>query len=118
MYIPNEAIGFIRPDQAADISLTSFPAGDYGYLPATVQRVGSDALTPDEQRRVLGTNAEGLYFPAVLKLSQQVLTVGKRDITLQPGMSLTADIHLRNRRFISAITDMLEDKRRSLERLR
>ena len=118
VYIPNEAIGFIRPDQAADISLTSFPAGDYGYLPATVQRVGSDALTPDEQRRVLGTNAEGLYFPAVLKLSQQVLTVGKRDITLQPGMSLTADIHLRNRRFISAITDMLEDKRRSLERLR
>ena len=31
-------------------------------------------------------------------------------------MSLTADIHLRNRRFISAITDMLENKRRSLER--
>ena len=118
VYIPNGAIGFIRPDQAAEISLTSFPAGDYGYLPATVQRVGSDALTPDEQRRVLGTNAEGLYFPAVLKLSQQALTVGKRDIGLQPGMSLTADIHLRNRRFISAITDMLEDKRRSLERLR
>ena len=118
VYIPNGAIGFIRPDQAAEISLTSFPAGDYGYLPATVQRVGSDALTPDEQRRVLGTNAEGLYFPAVLKLSQQALTVGKRDIPLQPGMSLTADIHLRNRRFISAITDMLEDKRRSLERLR
>ena len=118
VYIPNGAIGFIRPDQAAEISLTSFPAGDYGYLPATVQRVGSDALTPDEQRRVLGTNAEGLYFPAVLKLSQQALTVGKRDIRLQPGMSLTADIHLRNRRFISAITDMLEDKRRSLERLR
>ena len=118
VYIPNDAIGFIRTDQAAEISLTSFRAGDYGYLPATVQRVGSDALTPDEQRRVLGTNAEGLYFPAVLKLSQQVLTVGKRDIPLQPGMSLTADIHLRNRRFISAITDMLEDKRRSLERLR
>lgn len=118
VYIPNAAIGFIRADQAAEISLTSFPAGDYGYLAATVQRVGSDALTPDEQRRVLGTNAEGLYFPAVLKLSQQALTVGKRDIPLQPGMSLTADIHLRNRRFISAITDMLEDKRRSLERLR
>lgn len=118
VYIPNNAIGFIQPEQKADISLTSFRAGDYGYLPATVQRVGSDALTPDEQRRVLGTNAEGLYFPAVLKLSQQALTVGQRDIPLQPGMSLTADIHLRNRRFISAITDMLEDKRRGLERLR
>ena len=33
-------------------------------------------------------------------------------------MSLTADIHLRDRRFISAITDLLDDKRRGLERMR
>ena len=118
VYIPNDAIGFIQPNQRAEISLSSFRASDYGYLPATVSSVGSDALTPDEQRRVLGTNAEGLHFPAVLTLSQQVLQVGKREIPLQVGMSLTADIHLRNRRFISAITDMLDDKRRSLERLR
>ena len=118
VYIPNDAIGFIQPEQRADISLTSFRASDYGYLPATVSSVGSDALTPDEQQRVLGTNAEGLHFPAVLTLSQQILRVGTREIPLQAGMSLTADIHLRNRRFISAITDMLDDKRRSLERLR
>ena len=118
VYIPNDAIGFIQAKQRADISLTSFRASDYGYLEANIKRIGSDALTPDEQRRVLGTNAEGLHFPAVLTLSQQVLQVGKREIPLQVGMSLTADIHLRNRRFISAITDMLDDKRRSLERLR
>jgi len=118
VYIPNDAIGFIQPEQQADISLTSFNASDYSYLPATVKRVGSDALTPDEQRRVLGTNAEGLHFPAVLSLSTQTLQVGQREIPLQAGMSLTADIHLRNRRFISAITDVFENKRRSLERLR
>ena len=118
VYIPNDAIGFIQPEQRADISLTSFNASDYSYFPATVKRVGSDALTPDEQRRVLGTNAEGLHFPAVLSLSSQTLQVGQRAIPLQAGMSLTADIHLRNRRFISAITDVFENKRRSLERLR
>jgi len=118
VYIPNDAIGFIQPEQPANISLTSFSASDYSYLPATVKRVGSDALTPDEQRRVLGTEAEGLHFPAVLKLSRQSLQVGQRAIPLQAGMSLTADIHLRNRRFISAITDLLENNRRSLERLR
>mgnify|MGYP001268578278 FL=1 len=118
VYIPNDAIGFIQPEQRADISLTSFSASDYSYLPATVKRVGSDALTPDEQRRVLGTDAEGLHFPAVLTLSRQTLQVGERSIPLQAGMSLTADIHLRNRRFISAITDLLENNRRSLERLR
>ena len=83
-----------------------------------IKRIGSDALTPDEQRRVLGKDAEGLYFPAILELSSQTLQVGSRRIPLQPGMSLTADIHLRDRRFISAITDLLEDKRRSLERQR
>lgn len=118
VYIPNDAIGFIQAEQRADISLTSFRASDYGYLEANIKRIGSDALTPDEQRRVLGKDAEGLYFPAILELSSQTLQVGSRRIPLQPGMSLTADIHLRDRRFISAITDLLEDKRRSLERLR
>ena len=117
IYIPNEAIGFIRKGQRADISLAAFNASDYGYLPATVQRIGSDALTPKEQQRELGQDAKGLYFPAALKLESQALTVGQRSVPLQPGMSLTADLHLRTRRFISAITDMLDDKRRSLQRL-
>ena len=118
VYIPNNAIGFIKPGQRADISLNSFNAGDYGFFPATVKRVGSDALTPDEQREVLGTDVQGLYFPATLQLSSQTLAIGARAIKLQPGMSLTADLHLRTRRFISAITDLMEDKRRSLERMR
>ena len=117
IYIPNEAIGFIRKGQRADISLAAFNASDYGYLPATVQRIGSDALTPKEQQRELGQDAKGLYFPATLKLERQALTVGQRSVPLQPGMSLTADLHLRTRRFISAITDMLDDKHRSLQRL-
>ena len=118
VFIPNDAIGFIQTGQKADISLTAFNASDYGYLPSTVEHVGSDALTPREQQRELGMDAQGLYFPATLKLSTQDLKIGQRKIGLQPGMSLTADLHIRTRRFISAITDLLDDKRRSLERLR
>ena len=117
VFIPNEAIGFIRAGQRADISLTSFNASDYGYLAATVKQVGRDALTSKEQQRELGTDAQGLHFPATLTLNSQTLQVGQRSIPLQPGMSLTADLHLRTRRFISVITDLFDDKRRSLERL-
>ena len=117
VFIPNDAIGFIRTGQRADISLTAFNASDYGYLPATVQQVGLDALTPKEQQRELGTDAQGLHFPATLTLNSQSLQVGQRSIALQPGMSLTADLHLRTRRFISVITDLFDNKRRSLERL-
>ena len=118
VYIPNSAIGFVQTGQRADISLIAFPAGDFSDLPATVQRIGSDALTPEQQRRELGLDAQGLHFPAILKLSSQTLQVGRRSLPLHAGMSLTASLHLRDRRFISAITGLFDDKRRSLERLR
>jgi hemolysin D len=118
VYIPNNAIGFLRQGQDAQVSLTAFPPADYGRIPAKVLRIGSDALTPEEQARVLGTSATGLYFPAVLQLQAQSLQAGRRRIPLQAGMSLTADLHLRTRRFISVITGFFEDQRRGLERMR
>jgi hemolysin D len=118
VYIPNSAIGFIQPGQRADVAVNSFPRGDYGFIPATVERIGSDALTTAEQRRVLGTEEPGLFFPAVLKLSRQTLQAGQRQVPLQPGMSLVADVHLRNRRFISSIAGGLDNRLRALERMR
>lgn len=117
VYLPNDAVGFVQPGQRADLSLDAFPASDYGRIPARVLRVGSDALTAEEQARVLGTQTSGLYFPAVLSLSRQNLQAGRRRVPLQAGMSLTADIHLRDRRFISVLLGFFEDKRRGLERL-
>jgi len=118
VYVPSSAIGFIQTGQKADLSLDTFLASDYGRLEATVQRIGSDALTPEEQQQTLGTQATGLYFPAVLQLSRQTLQAGSKQIPLQPGMGLTADIHLRQRRMINVITGFFEDKLRSLERMR
>ena len=118
IYIPNSAIGFIKKGQRADISFTSFPRGDYGFITATIDQIGSDALTAKEQVRVLGTEEAGLFFPAVLKLSRQTLQAGQRQVPLQPGMSLVADVHLRNRRFISSIAGGLDDRLRALERMR
>ena len=118
VYIPSDSIGFVHPGQRADISLASFNASDYGRLPAKVLRVGSDALTAEEQARVLGTQSSGLYFPAVLQLQSQQLKLGSLSVPLQAGMSLTADIHLRDRRFIAVIGGRLESQRRALERMR
>lgn len=118
VYVPSSAIGFIHAGQTADISLDTFPAADYGRLEASVIRVGSDALTPEKQREALGTEVSGLHFPAVLRLSRQNLKAGDTEIPLQPGMGLTADIHLRQRRMINVVMGFFEDKLRSLERMR
>jgi len=116
--VPSKVIGFVLPGQKADISLDTYPANDYGRVPAWVTRIGSDALTPEEMKSTLGTDASGLFFPVSLKLARQNLVARTRLVPFKAGMTLTADIHLRERPFISVLTSFFEDKRRSLERLR
>ncbi|MCP9785180.1 HlyD family efflux transporter periplasmic adaptor subunit [Cyanobium sp. N5-Cardenillas] len=119
VYLPNKAIGFVQAGQSAELSLETFPASSFGYVPATVERIGSDALTPEEQAQVLGTQAEGLHFPVILKLGRQTIPLpDKGSVPLQAGMALTADIKLRERRVISLLTGLFEDQRRNLQRLR
>lgn len=118
VYVPNSAIGFLQPGQEANLSMDTFPATDYGRVPAVIRSIGSDALTPDELREKLGSDAQGLYFPAVLKLSRQSLQAGSKKVPLQAGMSLTADVQLRKRRFINLLIEGANDRLRGLERLR
>lgn len=118
VYVPNTAIGFLQPGQQADVSLDTFPATDYGRIPAVIKRIGSDALTPEELREKLGSDAQGLYFPAVLTLKRQSLQAGRKQVPLQAGMSLTADVQLRKRRFINLLIEGANDRLRGLERLR
>lgn len=119
VYLPNKAIGFVQVGQSADLSIETFPANSFGYVPATVERIGSDALTPEEQTKVLGTQADGLHFPVILQLRRQTIPLpDKGSVPLQAGMALTADIKLRERRVISLLTGLFEDQRRNLQRLR
>jgi HlyD family secretion protein len=118
VYIPNQAVGFVRPGLKADLSIDTYQASDFGYIPAKVISVGSDALTADEQKRVLGTDATGLYFPAALRLERQNVKLISKQVPLQAGMSLTADIKLRERKFINILLNFVENQRRNLERLR
>ena len=119
VYLPNKAIGFVQVGQSADLSIETFPANDFGYVPAKVERIGSDALTPEEQTKVLGTQVEGLHFPVILQLERQTIPLhAGSPVPLQAGMALTADIKLRERRVISLLTGLFEDQRRNLQRLR
>jgi HlyD family secretion protein len=116
--VPSKVIGFVLPGQKADLSLDTYPSNQYGRMRAWVEQIGSDALTPEEMKSTLGADATGLFFPVLLKLQHQYLVAGRRLIPLKAGMTLTADIQLRERPFISVLTSFFEDKLRSLERLR
>jgi hemolysin D len=119
VYLPNSAIGFVHEGQRADLSIDAFDASDFGRIPAVVERIGSDALTSEEQAKELGTEATGLHFPTVLQLKQQQIDLGNgKSAPLQAGMSLTADIVIRERRFINILGSFFENQRTNLERMR
>jgi HlyD family secretion protein len=118
VFLPNQAIGFVQPGQRADLQIQAFDASDFGTVAARVERIGSDALPAEEQKRELGTDSTGLYYPAVMLLDRQTIQLPNSTAPLQAGMSLTANIKLRERRFINIFTGFFEDQRRNLERLR
>ncbi|MDM7937829.1 MAG: HlyD family efflux transporter periplasmic adaptor subunit [Cyanobium sp. CZS 48M] len=118
VFIPNDAIGFIHTGQAAEISLATFPSSDFGFIPAVVERIGSDALTTEEMKETLKSGGDGLFYPAVLKLKRQYLKGSSKPIPIKPGMALTADIQLRKRSFVSIFTGFFEDRKREFERMR
>ena len=80
-------IAFIRPNQTADIALTTYDKSLYGTLPATVTLVSQDALPP-------APPYDYPHFPITLELSSQRLQSNGKTFALQPGMALNAQIKL------------------------
>lgn len=80
-------IAFIRPEQVAEIALTSYDKSLYGTLPATVTLVSQDALPPEPPY-------DYPHFPVTLELSSQSLKANGKNFALQPGMALDAQIKL------------------------
>ena len=111
--IPSNKIGFVRTGQPADISIDSFPASDFGVLEGTVESVGSDSLPPNpEQMR------QEYTYPAVIKLdSQQLKLKSGKQLPLQVGMSLTANIKLRKVSYLQLLLNSFQSKTDSLREL-
>jgi HlyD family secretion protein len=118
VFVPNNSIGFVVPGQHAQISIDSYPSAYFGHVSAQVTRVGSDAVPPQEVTEVLGSQTEGLFFPATLKLDKQFLEHQGTKIPLLTGMSVSADVRLQMRTMAQIIFKWGHDNFRSVERIR
>lgn len=111
--ISSSNIGFVRQGMPAEISIDSFPASDFGVLEGKVTHVGSDALPPDPQKQ-----REEYRFPAKIQLaSQQLKLKDGKQLPLQVGMSLTANIKLRKVSYLQLLLGTFRDKTDSLRRI-
>jgi hemolysin D len=111
VYITNRDIGFIRDGHKVDVRIDSFPFQEYGGVKGELIEIGSDALPPDQ-----------VYpywrFPAKISLDGQALLIRNRQVPLQSGMSINANIKLRKRTLISIFTDSIIKKVESLKFVR
>ena len=108
--IPSSDIGFVRKGMEVDLSIDSFPATDFGVLQGTVEQLGSDALPPDPAKR-----QPDYRYPAIIGLESQTLfQKSGKNLPLQPGMSLSANIKLRKVSYLQLLIGGFKDKTDSL----
>lgn len=111
IFIPSSKIGFVSVGRQVDISIDSFPATDFGILKGHVERIGSNALPPDQV-------SPYYRYPATVSLSSQTLQT-KRGfaLPLQVGMSVTANIKLRKVSYLQLLLSDFKDKASTLREI-
>lgn len=111
VFITNRDIGFVRPGMEVDIRIDSFPFSEFGDVKGKLVEIGSDALPPDQVYPFF-------RFPAKVVLEKQNLQIRGQSVTLQSGMSITANIRVRKRSVASFFTDIFTNQIAPLETVR
>ena len=110
IFVPNKDIGFVKDGLKAKVRIDAFPFSRYGELNGIVTHIGADALSPD-------TTAN--YYRSVrLSLDKSFLETDDVVIPLRSGMSVTANLKLREKRVISLVSDLLVDQTDSVRSIR
>ena len=111
VFVSNRDIGFIRLGQKTSVRIDAYPFTKFGDVDGSVTSIGADVLEPDE------TNS--FYrFPVTINLESPVLKSQGLELPLKPGMSVQANLKLRDKRLISLLTDMFSKNIEGLKSLR
>jgi len=112
VFITNKDIGFVRKDMKVDVRIDSFPFSEFGDIKGHVIDIGSDALPPDQTHQFY-------RFPARVSLDKQSLSIKGKLVNLQSGMSITANIKVREERSVmSLFTELFTKQVDSLKEVR
>ena len=105
-WVANRDIGFVHEGQPAKIKVETFPFTKYGTIAGTVRTVSSDA-TPDKTL--------GLVYEAKVTMQKAVMQVQDKLVNLSPGMAVTVEINMGQRRLIEfLLSPLLKYKEESM----
>lgn len=109
VFIPSRAIGFVEPGQNVKLQYDAFPYQKFGIAMGEVIAVADTAQLPQELG-VSSQTGESVYRVGI-RLDVQHVEAFSRNVPLQVGMELTADIILENRRLLEWLLEPLMSKR-------
>jgi hemolysin D len=113
--LPNRDAGFVHTGQPAEIKVEAFTYTRYGLLAGTVRHVSRDALsserdalTPDRDQSSprassqdsRGSDSGQAAYVARISLAETTVETEQGRISLEPGMTVTAEIKTGQRRII------------------
>jgi membrane fusion protein len=111
LYSPSRAVGFLRPGQHVLLRYQAYPYQKFGHYEGVLASVSRSAVNPGELPPQLAgvttaevAGAEPVYLITV-RLARQTVTAYGRQVDLQPGMQLEADIALETRRLYEWVLD-------------
>ena len=110
IFITNRDIGFIRKGQKVQVRVDAFPYNEFGDVSGNIVRVGSDVLSPDQTYNFF-------RFPVTVSMRRNYLLYRGKPLQLVSGMSVTANIILRQRPVIAIFTQQILPFWDSLQKL-
>ena len=90
-FLDNKDIGFVRPNQDAEVKIETFQYTKYGTLHARVTSVSHDAINDDKR---------GLVYSTRVKMERATINVDGTPVSLSPGMAVSVEIKTGKRRVI------------------
>jgi len=69
-------------------------------LPEAIASESNPGQSTDPKGPLTAQRVQNLYYPIVLKLERSSITSGDKEITLSPGMAVTAEIKTGERRLL------------------
>lgn len=91
VFLENKDIGFVNKNMPVEIKVHTFPFTKYGVVDADIINISTDAIV-DEKK--------GLIYSMHLRMKKNLLSVEGKDMSLIPGMSVTAEVTTGKRRII------------------
>ncbi len=88
---PSRSIGFIRTGQEVALSLQAFPYQRFGTVTGTIRSVSTTVIGPSEVG-FQGLNLQEPVFRIRVELKRETIRAYEKEIPLQPGMLVSAEI--------------------------